>query len=46
MLEATTNLAQPFTIFGYSELTNADAGFVFVTITNPSAKMFFRLRKP
>ncbi len=46
MLEATTNLAQPFTMFGYSELTNAQTGVVYVIITNPTAKMFFRLRKP
>jgi hypothetical protein len=46
MLEATTNLAGPYTMFGYSELTNEEAGFVYVTITNPVPQMFFRLRKP
>ncbi|HKW29549.1 MAG TPA: C-type lectin domain-containing protein [Verrucomicrobiae bacterium] len=46
MLEATTNLAQPFTMFGYSETTNTDLGVISVVITNPGAQMFFRLRKP
>jgi hypothetical protein len=46
MLEVTTNLAQPFTMFGYSEATNAEAAFVHVTITNPVPQMYFRLRKP
>jgi hypothetical protein len=46
MLEATTNLAEPFTMFGYSETTNTDLGVISVTITNPGAQMFFRLRKP
>ena len=46
MLEATTNLSQPFTMFGYSEETNIGAGIIYVTITNPAPQMFFRLRKP
>lgn len=46
MLEATTNLAQPFTMFGYSEKVDAAAGTVSVVVTNPGAQMFFRLRKP
>ena len=46
MLEATTNLAQPFTMFGYSETTNTDLGVISVIVTNPEAHMFFRLRKP
>jgi hypothetical protein len=45
-LEATTNLSQPFTMFGYSELTNIDTGVIYVTITNPVPTMFFRLSKP
>jgi hypothetical protein len=46
MLEATTNLTQPFTMFGYSETTNTDLGVISVIVTNPEAHMFFRLRKP
>jgi hypothetical protein len=46
MLEATTNLAEPFTMFGYSEITNLEAGIIYVTITNPVPQMFFRLREP
>jgi hypothetical protein len=46
MLEATTNLTEPFTMFGYSETTNIDSGVISVTITNPGDQMFFRLRKP
>lgn len=46
MLEATTNLLQPFTMFGYSEKTNTEEGIIYVTITNPAPQMFFRLRKP
>lgn len=46
MLEATTNLTRPFTMFGYSEATNTDLGVISVIITNPGAQMFFRLRKP
>jgi hypothetical protein len=46
LLEATTNLTEPFTMFGYSETTNADLGVISVTITNPGDQMFFRLRKP
>jgi hypothetical protein len=46
MLEATTNLAQPFTMFGYSETTNTDLGVISVVITNPGTQMFFRLRQP
>ena len=46
MLEATTNLAQPFTMFGYSETINAGSGMVSVLITNPNPQTFFRLRKP
>jgi hypothetical protein len=46
MLEATTNLTEPFTMFGYSETTNTDSGVICVTITNPGDQMFFRLRKP
>ena len=45
-LEATTNLMEPFTMFGYSETTNSDTGMISVTITNPVMHMFFRLRKP
>ena len=46
VLEATTALSQPFTMFGYSEATNTDSGVFSVTITNPVQQMFFRLRKP
>jgi hypothetical protein len=46
MLEATANLNQPFTMFGYSELTNPEQGIIYVTITNPLPQMFFRLRHP
>ena len=46
MLETTTNLSQPFTMFGYSELTNIEDGVIYVTITNPVPQMFFRLQKP
>jgi hypothetical protein len=46
ILEATTNLLQPFTEFGYSEETNVETGVVSVTITNPSPQMFFKLEKP
>lgn len=46
ILEATTNLSQPFTKFGYSEETNIEAGMICVIITNPSPQMFFVLRKP
>jgi hypothetical protein len=46
MLEATTNLAEPFTLFGYSEMTNTDLGVFSVIVTNPKPHMFFRLRKP
>jgi hypothetical protein len=45
MLEATTNLSQPFTMFGYSESTNIEAGVIYVTITNPVPQMYFRLQK-
>jgi Lectin C-type domain len=45
-LEATTNLAQPFTMFGYTEATNTALGIITVTITNPGDMMFFRLHKP
>jgi len=45
-LEATTNLTEPFTMFGYSETTNTDLGVISVVVTNPGAQMFFRLRKP
>jgi hypothetical protein len=46
ILEATTNLSEPFTEFGYSEETNVETGVVYVTITNPSPQMFFKLEKP
>ncbi|HEX3624725.1 MAG TPA: C-type lectin domain-containing protein [Verrucomicrobiae bacterium] len=46
ILEATTNLGQPFAMFGYSEFTNSETGVIYVTITNPSPQMFFRLVKP
>lgn len=46
MLEATTNLALPFTMFGYSESTNAESGMISVVVTNANPEMFFRLRKP
>lgn len=50
VLEATTNMSQPFTLFGYSETANPDAKFINVTISNPCLEqcpqMFFRLRKP
>lgn len=46
MLEATTNLAEPFTMFGYSETTNVDSGAISTMVTNPCRQMFFRLRKP
>ncbi|HEX4122353.1 MAG TPA: lectin-like protein [Verrucomicrobiae bacterium] len=46
VLVVTTNLSQPFTMFGYSEQTNREDGIIYVTITNPSPQMFFRLKKP
>ena len=46
ILMATTNLSQPFAQFGYSEETNIASGTICVTITNPSAQMFFKLEKP
>jgi hypothetical protein len=46
VLEATADLGEPFKMFGYSELTNTAAGVVSATITNPGARMYFRLRKP
>jgi Lectin C-type domain len=46
ILEATTNLSEPFTEFGYSEQTNLETGVIYVTITNPSPQMFFELEKP
>jgi hypothetical protein len=50
VLEATTNLSQPFTLFGYSETANSETKMISVTITNPCMEqcplMFFRLRKP
>jgi hypothetical protein len=45
-LQATTNLTEPFAMFGYSETTNLEAGLISVTITNPVPQMFFRLIKP
>jgi hypothetical protein len=46
ILEATTNLSQPFAEFGYTEQTNLEAGIIYVTITNPSPQMFFMLKHP
>ena len=46
MLEATTNLTELFSMFGYSETTDAESGMISVLITNSSPQMFFRLRKP
>jgi hypothetical protein len=46
VLEATTNLSQPFTMFGYSETTNKDLGVYSVIITNSAPQMFFQLHKP
>jgi hypothetical protein len=46
VLEATTNLSQSFTMFGYTETTNIDAGVITVMITNPGPQMFFRLCLP
>ena len=46
MLEATTNLGSPFTMFGYSETMNLEGQTIQVTITNPEPQMYFRLRKP
>ena len=46
MLEAATNVTGPFTMFGYSELTNAEDGMIYVIVSNPAPQMFFRLRKP
>jgi hypothetical protein len=46
VLEATTNLSQPFAPFGYSEQTNIETGIIYVVITNPSPQMFFKLEKP
>ncbi|HTV42546.1 MAG TPA: sigma-70 family RNA polymerase sigma factor [Candidatus Sulfotelmatobacter sp.] len=46
LLEATTNLSQPFTMFGYSELTNIETGTIYVLITNPVPQMYFRLEQP
>lgn len=46
LLEATTNLSQPFAMFGYSETTNTDLGVCSVVITNSAPQMFFQLHKP
>jgi RNA polymerase sigma factor (sigma-70 family) len=46
MLEATTNLSQPFSMFGYSEMTNINTGIIYVLITNPVPQMYFQLEKP
>ncbi len=46
MLETTTNVTVPFTMFGYSETTNAESGMISVVVTNANPQMFFRLRKP
>jgi hypothetical protein len=50
VLETTTNLSQPFALFGYSETTNLVTKQISVTITNPCLEqcpqMFFRLRNP
>jgi len=46
ILEATSNLSEPFVEFGYSEETNEQAGVIYVTITNPSPRMFFKLKEP
>ena len=45
MLEGTTDLQKPFTLFGYSETTDAHLGEVSVVLTNPAGPMYFRLRK-
>lgn len=45
LLETTTNLSQPFMMFGYTEMTNVQTGMIYVTITNPVPQMFFRLQK-
>ena len=41
MLEAATNLSQPFTMFGYSEETNIEGGIIYVRITNPPHRKCF-----
>jgi hypothetical protein len=46
ILEATTNLSQPFAEFGYTGQTNIEAGIIYVIITNPSPQMFFLLKQP
>lgn len=45
ILEATTNLSQPFAEFGYSEETNTQDGVIYVNITNPAPQMFFKLKE-
>jgi hypothetical protein len=46
MLESTTNLMQPFSMFGYTKATNTDLGVFSVIIRNPGEQMLFRLHKP
>ena len=46
MLETTTNLMQPFSVFGYTEATNTDLGVFSVIIRNPGEQMLFPLHKP
>ena len=46
VLEAATNLTQPFAMFGYSETTHTDLGMISVIITNPGPQMYFELRQP
>jgi hypothetical protein len=45
LLEGTTDLSKPFTLFGYSETTNPHLGEVSVEVANPTRPMYFRLRK-
>ncbi|HTB83874.1 MAG TPA: C-type lectin domain-containing protein [Candidatus Sulfotelmatobacter sp.] len=46
VLEATPDLSQPFTMFGYSETTDLESGILTVAISNSTPRMFFRLHKP
>ena len=41
MLGATTNLSQPFTMFGYTEMTNIETGIIYVTVPIRRHKCFF-----
>ncbi|HEV2437364.1 MAG TPA: hypothetical protein VG077_15340 [Verrucomicrobiae bacterium] len=46
MLETTTNLMQPFSMFGYTEATNTDLGLFSVILRNPGEQMLLPPHKP